>query len=181
LDSIRFEEVSVTATRLPSGQDQIADMYEALAGRLRQIVRGAVRAPEAVIDDACQAAWSRLLRRRREIRSETALAWLVTTASREALRSCRRAARELPLDELREQQAEQLGLVVWPAGPDEIFGFRQRLDQLRELPRRQQEAMWLQGFGLSYDEIAAYTGDTRRTVERQLMRAKRALESGAGR
>ena len=41
--------------------------------------------------------------------------------------------------------------------------------------------MWLQGFGLSYSEIAAYTGDTRRTVERQLMRAKRALESGPGR
>ena len=171
----------MTATRVPAGHDQVADMYEALAGRLRQIVRGAVRAPEAVIDDACQAAWSSLLRRRRGIRSETALAWLVTTASREALRSCRRAARELPLDELREQRAEQLGLVVWPAGPDEIFEFRQRLDQLRDLPRRQQEAMWLQGFGLSYSEIAAYTGDTRRTVERQLMRAKRALESGPGR
>jgi RNA polymerase sigma factor (sigma-70 family) len=173
----------MTATQLPPGQDQVADMYQALAGPLRQIVRCAVRAPEAVIDDACQAAWSRLLRRRRDIRTETALGWLATTASREALRSCRRAARELPLDELREEQAEQLGLTVGPAGPDEIFAFRQRLDQLRELPRRQQEVMWLQGFGLSYTEIAAYTGDTRRTVERQLMRAKRALrsESGAGR
>ena len=39
--------------------------------------------------------------------------------------------------------------------------------------------LWLQGIGLSYDDIAATTGCTNRTVERQLLRAKRTLRSGA--
>jgi RNA polymerase sigma factor (sigma-70 family) len=46
---------------------------------------------------------------------------------------------------------------------------------LSRLPQRQRQMVWLHGAGLSYVEIAAATGCTRRTVERQLLRAKRAL------
>ncbi|MGO9820233.1 MAG: sigma factor-like helix-turn-helix DNA-binding protein [Solirubrobacteraceae bacterium] len=35
--------------------------------------------------------------------------------------------------------------------------------------------MWLQGFGLSYAEMAGYTGDSERTIERQVLRARRSL------
>jgi len=35
--------------------------------------------------------------------------------------------------------------------------------------------MWLQGSGLSYREMAHHTGDTSRTVERQLLRARQAV------
>jgi len=51
------------------------------------------------------------------------------------------------------------------------------LDEIRALPERQQLFVWLQGLGLTYDEMADYTQATTRTVERQLMRAKRALRA----
>ncbi|MGA2926187.1 MAG: sigma factor-like helix-turn-helix DNA-binding protein [Solirubrobacteraceae bacterium] len=47
--------------------------------------------------------------------------------------------------------------------------------ELAALPARQRRLLALQAFGLSYAEIAAREGCTPRTVERQLLRAKRAL------
>ena len=48
------------------------------------------------------------------------------------------------------------------------------------LPPRQQRLVWLQGLGLTYEEMAGYTGASTRTVERQLLRAKRTLRSEDG-
>jgi RNA polymerase sigma factor (sigma-70 family) len=157
--------------------DQVGEMYSALAGRLRQIVRADVRAPDALIEDACQVAWSRLIRHRGGIRREATLAWLVTTASREAVRLNRRSNRELSLDELAERRCEFGEPVCGTTAPDEIVELRARLDLIGELPQRQQRLVWLQGLGLSYAEMAGYTGASPRTVERQLLRAKRALRS----
>ena len=70
-----------------SPPDAFAQLYAERAAQLRQIVRCSVRAPDAVIDDACQVAWSRLLRRWGSVRREAILPWLVRTASRAALRS----------------------------------------------------------------------------------------------
>ena len=39
--------------------------------------------------------------------------------------------------------------------------------------------MWLAGLGLSYAEMADYTHASRRTVERQLLRAKHTLRDAA--
>ncbi len=47
--------------------------------------------------------------------------------------------------------------------------------ELAALPARQRRLLALQAFGLSYAEIAGREGCTPRTVERQLLRAKRAL------
>lgn len=150
--------------------EDLTELYRGLSDRVRELVRFSVRAPDAVIDDACQTAWSRLLRLRTRVRRETALSWLVTTANREALKALRRTSRELPLEALGERPHGGF------ATPEQAAEFHERLDQLRVLPRRQQQMLWLQGLGLSYTEMAAYTGDTERTVERQLMRGKRALE-----
>jgi RNA polymerase sigma factor (sigma-70 family) len=152
--------------------EDMGELYAMHAGRLRQIVRVGVRAPEPLIEDACQVAWTRLLRHRGSIRREAALAWLVTTASREALRLIRRSARELSLEELGEATPAPAG-----AAPDELVEWRYRLERIRDLPARQQQLIWLQGLGLSYAEMSGYTGASRRTVERQLLRAKRALRS----
>ena len=51
-----------------------------------------------MIEDACQFAWSRLLHHSDRVHRETALAWLATTAVREAFRLLRRDRRELSLD-----------------------------------------------------------------------------------
>jgi RNA polymerase sigma factor (sigma-70 family) len=63
--------------------------------------------------------------------------------------------------------------------PDELVEQRERLETIRILPERQQRLLWLHALGLSYTEIALYAGCTPRTVERQLLRAKRAVRRAA--
>jgi RNA polymerase sigma factor (sigma-70 family) len=155
--------------------DEIAELYRALSGRLERIVRVSIRAPEPVIEDACQIAWSRLVDRQDQIRRETALAWLATTARREALKVLCRQRRELSLEELGEDAPET------PAGAqttvEEIVEHRARLGSISQLSERQQRLVWLQGLGLSYVEMAGYTGASTRTVERQILRARRTLRA----
>jgi RNA polymerase sigma factor (sigma-70 family) len=157
---------------------ELTDLYENLAPRLERIVRLDVEAPDAVIEDACQFAWSRLLDHFDRVRRESALSWLATTAVREAFRSIRRAKRELPLEGTLDARAE----AAFPAkalSPDELLDHAERLRSLRTLPPRQQRLLWLQGLGLTYREMASHERCTRRTVERQLLRAKGSLRTKA--
>ncbi len=62
---------------------------------------------------------------------------------------------------------------------EELVEQRARLETIGRLPERQQRLMWLQGLGLSYTEMAEHEGATPRTVERQLMRAKKRLREAA--
>jgi RNA polymerase sigma factor (sigma-70 family) len=153
-------------------------LYCALAAPLERIVRAEVRGCDAVVDDACQMAWIQLLRHAGEVRSRTVLSWLATTAVHEALRLLRRAGRELSLELVFEEEPALIGRVTAP-GPEETLELRERLDSLRRLPERQQRMVWLHGIGLSYADIAVSTGCTTRTVERQLMRAKRTMRAAA--
>jgi RNA polymerase sigma factor (sigma-70 family) len=153
----------------------LADLYAAHARRLRRIVASGVRAPDAVIDDACQVAWSRLIPRAASVRPESSLAWLVTTASREAIKLSRRGEREISLEALIDDDVQFPGA----DGPEITVAWRERLDTVRSLPVRQQQLVWLAGLGLSYEEMADYTRSSRRTVERQLLRAKHTLRDAA--
>ena len=62
---------------------------------------------------------------------------------------------------------------------DELTERRERLHAVSELPERQQKLLWLHALGLNYVEMAMQTGCTTRTVERQLVRARRALREAA--
>jgi RNA polymerase sigma factor (sigma-70 family) len=154
----------------------IADLYGQFASRLQQIVRSDVRAPEPVIEDACQFAWSRLVDHAGRVRRDCALAWLATTAVREARRMARREGRELSLDAAVEDAGDRALLSLSPR-PDELVERQERLAQIALLPERQQRLLWLHALGLSYVEMADHTGCTRRTVERQLLRAKRSIRA----
>jgi RNA polymerase sigma factor (sigma-70 family) len=57
---------------------------------------------------------------------------------------------------------------------------REALRALAELPERQAHLLARQAAGLSYDEIAAETGDSRRTVDRQLGRARAQIREAGG-
>ncbi|MEA2212540.1 MAG: hypothetical protein QOF83_2488 [Solirubrobacteraceae bacterium] len=153
--------------------ERVAELYVRHARSLRRIVGCDVRAPDSVIDDACQIAWSRLIPRAGTVRAEAALPWLVTTARREAIRLARHRDRELSLDNLGDED------IVLPMtrGPEELVSLRERLGAVRSLPLRQQQLVWLAGLGFSYEEMADRTGVTRRTVERQLLRAKHKLRA----
>ena len=161
------------------GAVDVGELYALHAHRLGQLVRLGVRAPDPVIEDACQFAWSRLLHHRARVRRESALSWLVKTAVREAFKLLRREGRELSLDALLEHAGDTQPLQM-AVGLEELVEQRARLTAIAGLPERQQRLVWLQGLGLSYAEMAGQTGATTRTVERQLLRAKHALVHAEG-
>ena len=66
-----------------------------------------------------------------------------------------------------------------PALIEDLAEQKSRLDSIQALPERQRRLLWLQGLGLSYREMAGETGMTRRTVERQLIRARSSLAKEA--
>jgi RNA polymerase sigma factor (sigma-70 family) len=170
--------VSVSSCAPPADAPlPVAELYRDLSGRLEQIVRFDVAAPESVVEEACQFAWGRLMDHRHRVRRESALSWLARTAVREALKVRRHEGRCVPLETALE--AEQASDVLTAAGPDELFERRERLRSIRRLPQRQQHVLWLHALGLSYNEIARHTGYTTRTVERQLLRARRAARRAA--
>jgi RNA polymerase sigma factor (sigma-70 family) len=152
------------------GVGDVGELYGVLARRLEQIVRLDVRAPDAVIEDACQFAWIRLLHHSDRVHRETVMSWLVRTAVREAFKLLRRDRRELSLE-----AATEAAVLCTPATPSELIECRERLADLARLPERQQRAVWLHGLGLNYTEIARYEGCTTRTVERQLLRARHTI------
>ena len=159
--------------------EEVARLYSAQAVRVRRLVRRGVNAPEPVIDDACQVAWSRLVHHRARVRRDSATSWLVRTAMREVFKVMARGDRELSLERLVEQTPDRVSLAT-PALLDELVEQRARLESIRTLPERQQRLVWLQGLGLSYSEMAGETGATRRTIERQLLRARRTLARAEG-
>jgi RNA polymerase sigma factor (sigma-70 family) len=164
-----------------TGVDQsgIADLYRSLSKQLEQIVRLDVfHAPSPVVEDACQFAWDRLIDKREHIRRESALPWLARTATREALRAVSRDQRTISLDAALELQGDAILASVSP-GADELAQQRERLRSLVSLPERQRRFLLLQVLGLNYAEIAKHIGCTERTVERQLLRARRTLREAA--
>lgn len=152
--------------------------YRLLAPRLERIVARNVVAPGPLIEEACQFAWSRLVAADPAVAPGATLGWLTTTATREAIRARRAQRRELPLI-AEHGVGEVIELPAPGPGPDRVVEMREQLAQIHRLPARQRRMLWLQGLGYGYDEIAAQTGDTRRTVERQLLRAKHTLRMGA--
>jgi RNA polymerase sigma factor (sigma-70 family) len=149
-------------------------LYTELQAQLVRIVATNVQAPEGMIEDACQSAWSGLLVHVDALPTGTELGWLATTATREALWLVRRERDQTPLHEL----AEPISLDAYRAAtpePERALELSERLAEIRRLPVRQQRVVWLQGMGYDYLEIAAVTGESRRTVERQLTRARQRM------
>jgi RNA polymerase sigma factor (sigma-70 family) len=131
-----------------------------------------------VIEDACQFAWSRLVYHRDRVRPETAFAWLAKTAIHEAFKLLARQRRETSLDEELEQRGDQLADTAL-ADLYETARRRERIAGVADLPERQQRVLWLHALGLSHQEMAAHESCTQRTVQRQLMRARRRLRAAA--
>jgi RNA polymerase sigma factor (sigma-70 family) len=152
-------------------KSDVAALYRALATRLEQIVRLDVRAPEVVIEDACQFAWGRLVGNFPRLQRDCALSWLVTTAVREAVRLVQRDIRNVAIEDGAEIR-EEVACRAPAAASEDLIEQRERLRLVRQLPERQQRLLWLQALGMSYDEIARYTGCSHRTIERQLSRAR---------
>jgi RNA polymerase sigma factor (sigma-70 family) len=167
------------------GLTGVDELYRTLASRLERLVRSDVRAPDVVIEDACQFAWSRLVVHRDRVAREAVLSWLVKTAVHEALKLIGRSGRYVSLDAVLAQSGDDAltrvddALTRVAPSPDELFEQRERLAALGALPERQQRLVWLHALGLSYTEMASHTGCSARTVERQLLRAKRRMREAS--
>ncbi|MGH2914807.1 MAG: RNA polymerase sigma factor [Solirubrobacteraceae bacterium] len=162
---------------VPDDQAQsvdLAGLYARRANWMRRLVGHQLGAPAPLVEDACQVAWTRLAGRRDRVAPDAALVWLVRTAEHETLRLVRRADRERSLDALVESEGDR-ALVAGGPSPIELAEHRARLAELQTLPQRQRRLLWLQALGLSYAEIAATTGASQRTVERQLKHGRRRL------
>lgn len=147
-----------------------AELYERLAPRVERIVRSEVHAPREVVEDACHHAWAQLINHSERIERDTALSWLVRTAVRHAWRLDHIGRREASLEAVADSGGE-LPLPSKLPGPAERAELRDKLGVLGALSDRQRRLVWLQAAGLSYVEMSAYTGDSVRTVERQIVRA----------
>lgn len=150
---------------------EIERLFRHHGSRLQRIVETGTSVPQATAEDACQAAWGRLLDRASGLGREAALSWLAITATREAARLERHAQWACSLEDAIEAGGEGVVALAGPS-PDERLEPLERLRGLSRLPLRQQRLLWLQGIGFSYGEMAAHEGCTRRTVERQLLRAQ---------
>jgi RNA polymerase sigma factor (sigma-70 family) len=159
--------------------DDLARLYRTLAHQLERIVGTGVPTPD-VVDDACQFAWAQLVLHCDRVQQEAALAWLTTTAVREAFRLIRIAEREPSLEALLGvfDESALTGVAV---SVEEWFESKERLMALGALPARQQRLLWLQAMGLTYAEMAVHEGATRRTVERQVLRARARVRLSAAR
>jgi RNA polymerase sigma factor (sigma-70 family) len=153
---------------------EVAELYARSADLVWGQVCSEVTAPAAVIDDACQFAWIRLLHHRHRVGRDRAVGWLITTALHEAFKLVRRDSHDLSLEQLMEETGDLRINRTAPA-PEEAVGAHIRLELLQELPERQERLIWLQGLGFDYPEMATQTGMTRRTVDRQLTKARRNL------
>lgn len=152
----------ITPTPAPQRGDE-ADLFRRHARHLERTVACHVNTSEAVVQDACSFAWMQLVRR--QPRRACVLAWLRAVAVREAVRLDQIARRDLPLlndtrsDEPLERAAE----------------LRDALETLAALHPRQARMIALQAMGPRYQDISAMTGDSGRTVDRQLRRARERL------
>ena len=156
--------------------EQLAALYLTHQPKLRRQLAAVVNTTPENLEDACMFAWMQLFTHRLD-KPDAAGGWLLTVARREAIKLDRRARRNHPLPTLEDGSALE---AVDPR--DHIAAVELRADAAAiiaaaGLSARGQRLVALQAAGLSYREIAELTGDSQRTVERQLLRAHRKLES----
>lgn len=162
---------------------RVADLYPQLAGQLHRILATNLTAPDWLYEEACQSAWESLLRHSDQVRPGSELSWLSTTATRSALRALRHERRSgRPLTELDQPgSVTHLRLAGATPRPDTEHAceLHARLASVSRLTPRAQRILLLHSFGYDYQEIAQATGDSRRTVTRQITRARRRLTEPA--
>lgn len=162
---------------MPSRNEAIEALYAAKSAELLHAVRRAVRLPDDLVEDACSYAWSQLVGNERIAAETTTFGWLYVVAIRQGYVISGRLRREPAVGMPSELPQRAL------ATPDSWSAVERHLELeahrhlLAQIPERKRRLVLLHAAGFSYEEIARMTGDTLRTVERQLLRAKRALRA----
>jgi DNA-directed RNA polymerase specialized sigma24 family protein len=136
------------------------DLFARHHARLRYHVATYTRAA----DEACSFAWVQFLRHQPD--RDSVAGWLWRVAVRETHR-------------LQAVERRQQALHVDRSEACDVIGPRHRwleaMESLSALRPRQRRLLGLRACGCDYDEISAATGDSWRTIDRQLVRARKRL------
>lgn len=158
-----------------------AELFKRHHAALRRAVARAVNAPPELIEDACQAAWTILMRAQPD-RGPTLMAWLRTVAVHEAYRLLRRQGATVSLDALSDRADDDSTTAGdWlPALAEdrleERLEARRALRALAALPDRQRQFVTWRAAGHSYEEIRELAGGVTYTnVNKHLTRGRRRL------
>lgn len=150
-------------------REAISALYARESGRLLARVADELGGDGAVAEDACQTAWLALLARDDVALDARGVAWLRAVALTAGARAAR--GRDVAAQPIVDRQANRAAGEAEPGDRVvELEELRARRARLRGVPARQRRLLGLQGLGFSYEEISALTGDSRRTVQRQLLR-----------
>lgn len=150
----------------PPQQGDEEHLYRQHQQALLRAVTHVVNAPSELIEDACQMAWTTLLRN--QPRRETTFAWLRRVAINEAYRLSAIDRRDARIEHLPPVAADDEAL-------DNATRAREALRALAALPERQRRDMAMRVAGYSYKEIAALTGRTYTNVDKTLDKARAAI------
>jgi len=160
----------------PGRRDAIAGVYSRESGRLLAGVAAELAAGRGLAEDACQTAWLALLVRDDVALDARGVAWLRAVA----LTAGARAAwgRDLAAQPVVDREADRAAGEADPVQRIlQLEELGERRTELMALPPRQRGLLALQGLGFSYEETAALTGDSPRTVQRQLLRGRERLRA----
>jgi RNA polymerase sigma factor (sigma-70 family) len=163
-------------------EHELAEFFSAHARRLhRAVTRHARGICHATIEDACQTAWTRLVRRDDISLDERGLSWLITVAIHEAHELGWRERTEAPAGtflpsasdtELPEPIADGRDVDDQVAARIQLA---ERRDDIRQLKPQERRALFLKGMGYSYAEIMTLTGATYTAVNRRITEGRAEL------
>ena len=164
--------ITTTLAPAPPRGDEDA-LYRRHHRNLQRAVARAVNAPRELIEDACQTAWTILVRRQPDRAS--VFAWLYVVAIHEAYRLSAIERRELHLEDLAIEDDWETILAGRVTVEDQLEAL-EALRALAALPDRQRQDLSLRVAGFSYCEIAAMTGGrTYTNVNKHLVKARTAI------
>ena len=162
-----------TTSTAPRRGDE-ADLYRRHHQALLIAVSNAINGSDALIEDACQTAWTILMRRQPDRAS--VFAWLYVVAIHEAYRLSAIERRETRLSSRRADHRDGEDLVADPHTLDDALEALEALLALAALPARQRADLTLKIAGYTYEEIRILTdGRTFTNVNKSLVKARRRI------
>jgi RNA polymerase sigma factor (sigma-70 family) len=161
------------STTAPARVGDETTLFAKLHPKLARQVRRLVRTSEANVQDACSFAFLQLLRYQPS--RDGVFSWLLTVTVREAVKLDQRDRRDRRLP-AREDGGE-LEPVDERADPEQRLQTLAALEAIAAagLTARQARIVALHAAGHTYQSISEMLGLSKRTVERQLLRARRKL------
>jgi DNA-directed RNA polymerase specialized sigma24 family protein len=163
--------------------DEIALLFREHRRDLERAVAAAVRAPSDVVEDACQNAWTIMLRS--QPRRATWFAWLRVVAIHQAWEQCARVRNERPGGPFTSPYVNEIGAYEYPEPPadapdvpDQVadrIQHAQRLTDLAAIKPQDRRTLYLKGLGYRYREIMELTGASYTAVNRRITEGRRAL------